>query len=131
VDISEIEWYRENQTHLGSYTKPKLYAVTRNYTTTVADVNKIRLDVWPGVTGIYLPIHYIPQFTAIDSATVTTPAVNDIESRDIGLLAASRMAQLMGRHELVPGILADISQRTAEGLERKMASLMHGRQDQR
>lgn len=131
VDASEILWYRENQTHIGSYNHPVMYSVTRNYTTTVADVNKLQLDVWPGVSGIYLPVHYVPQFAEIDSATVTTPAVNDIESRDIALLAASRMAPLIGRNELVPGILADLSQRTAEALERKISALMYGRADKR
>ncbi len=129
VDLSEIQFMRANQTLFGSYLVPKLYAVTRNFTVTVADVNKVQLDVWPAVTGIYLPVHYIPQFTALDAATVTTPSVNDIESRDIALLAASRMAPLTGRAELVPGILADISQRTAAALERKLSSLMNARQD--
>ena len=130
VDLSEVLFMRANATHFGGYTKPKIYAITRNFTTTVADVNKVRMDIWPDiVASLYLPVHYVPQFTSIDASTVTTPAVNDIESRDIALLAASRMAPLAGRAELVPSILADISQRTAAALERKLTALIHGKQD--
>lgn len=113
----------------GSYTTPQVYALSKLATVTPADVNKMRLDVFPGASGIYFPIHYVPQFSPIDSATVTTPDVNDLESRDIALLAAARIAPLVGRAELVPSILADVSQRTQEAIERKMSALLYGKQD--
>lgn len=130
VDLSEVLFMRANATHFGGYAKPKIYAVTRNHTTTPGDVNKLRLDIWPDIVAdIYLPVHYVPQFTDLDASTVTTPAVNDIESRDIGLLAASRMAPLIGRAELVPSILADISERTRLGLARKLTAMLDAKAD--
>ena len=131
VELEEVLFMRQNQTAFGLYTRPKIYSVTRNFTTTVADVNKVRIDIWPGTTSPtqYIPVHYKPQFTDIDASTVTTPSVNDIESRDIALLAAARMAPLAGRAEFVPGILADLSARTQAALARKIEAMLHPRQE--
>lgn len=129
VDLSEIEWLRSNGTAFGGYAVPKVYAVTRLGTTTPADVNKHVLDYWPGVSGLYFPMHYVPQFTPIDSATVTTPDVNDVESRDIAYIAAVRMAQLIGRPELVPGLVMDISERNRHIVIRKDESKSSGDHD--
>lgn len=112
-----------------NYSVPKLFALTRTATLTPADVGKLRLDYWPSVTGFFFPVHYRPQFTILDDTVVTTPDVNDLESRDIGLLAAAKLAPLIGRAELVPSILADVSQRTSEMLERKLRSLVSADQD--
>lgn len=128
VELHRIEFLRRNQ-GLGTYAVPKLYAVTRLTTVTPADVNKVRLDFYPGVSGLYFPIAYVPQFTPIDSVTVTTPDVNDLESRDIALIAAMRFAPLLGRAELVPAIAMDVSEATQKALERKWSALMQGKQD--
>lgn len=128
VELSHVQWLRKSSL-TGTYARPKVYALTRLATTTPASVGLLRLDYWPSVTGFYFPMEYQPQFTEIDSSTVTTPDVNDLESRDIGLLAAARLAPLIGRAELVPSILADVSERTAKALERKMAALLSADQD--
>lgn len=132
VELSYIMALRADGVGLPTYaatTPPKVYALSRKATTTPASVNLLQLDYWPSVTGFFLPIMYVPQFTEIDSATVTTPDVNDLESRDIGLLCAARIAQMVQRNDLVPGILADVSMRTQAALARKMAALMDGKQD--
>lgn len=129
VELSRIFALRADGSGYPTYLKPREYAISRKATTTPASVNLLQLDYWPSVTGYYLPIAYVPQFTPIDSATVTTPDVNDIESRDIALLAASRIAQAVGRAELVPGILADISTRTQTAIQRKLEALLDARQD--
>lgn len=128
VELSEIH-ARRSMSGLPTYLVPKLYAVHRKATTTVADVNKLQLDYWPSVTGFYLPTQYAAQFTPIDSATVTTPDVNDIESRDIALLAAARIAPLAGNAELVPSILADLSSNTQAALQRKLRAMLDAKQD--
>lgn len=130
VDSGHLAWLR-GQVGMGTYSVPKVYSLRRLDTTTPADVNKLVLDYWPQSPAVntYLPIHYIPQFTILDSVTVTTPNVNDLESRDIALLAAARLAPLIGRAELVPSILADVSQRTAAALERKMKAMLSAEQD--
>lgn len=128
VELSQVEFYRRN-TGQGTYAVPKMYAITRLATTTPADVNKVRLDYYPGVTGLYFPIEYVPQFTPIDSVTITTPDCNDLESRDIALIAAMRFAPLLGRAELVPAIAMDVSEATQKALERKWSALMQGKQD--
>jgi hypothetical protein len=128
-EMSYILSLRASGTGYGTHTAPQMYATARVSTTTPASVGLLRLEYWPSVTGFYLPIHYIPQLTEIDSATVTTPDLTDVGSRDMGLLAASRLAQLIGRPELVPGIMADISQRTQLALKRKREALASGDQD--
>ena len=129
VEKDKIIFMQKHQSLYGSYTDPKMYAVERNFTTVVADVNKVRILVWPAVASRYIPVHYVPQFTDIDASTVTTPSVNDLESADIYLLAAARMAPRAGRAEFVPDILADISMRTQLALARKLEALLHARQE--
>jgi hypothetical protein len=126
-DYDEIAFWR-TRSGFGSYSIPKIYAVTRQATTTPAQVGILRLDYYPGTTAYYFPMQYVPQFTQIDASTVTTPDVNDLESRDIGLLAAARLAQVIGRAELVPGILGDVSNRTAAALKRKMEAMVSASQ---
>jgi len=129
VDLAEVMFLREHESLFGAYARPRVYALTRNFSTLPADVNKLRLDVWPGKVGAYFPTHYVPQFVALDYVGVTVPSVNDIESRDIYLLAAAAMAPRAGRTEFVPDILKDISQRTQAGLARKQSALLDARAD--
>ena len=128
VELSVIHSMRSN-TGMPTYLVPKLYAVHRKATITVADVNKLQLDYWPSVTGFYLPTQYAAQFAPIDAATVTTPDVNDLESRDIALLAAARIAPIVGRQEFVPSILADLSANTQAALARQIRAMMDAKQD--
>ena len=129
VELERILWLRGAQGH-GTYNdKPKLYALSPMATDTAADVNKLQLDYFPAVTGFYFPIRYVRQFNPLSAIDTSVPDVNDLESRDIALLAAARIAPLIGRAELVPSILADVSARTAAALERKMMALQSGRQD--
>ncbi len=128
VELSVIHGMRSNS-GMPTYLVPKLYAVHRKATVTPASVNLLQLDYWPNVTGFYLPTQYAKQFAPIDSVTVTVPDVNDIESRDIPLLAAARIAPLGGRAELVPSILADLSSNTQAALERKIRALLDAKQD--
>lgn len=131
VELERILWLRTAQGH-GVYLTPKLFAISPMATTTAADVNKVQLDYYPSgaaVTGFYFPMHYIAQFTPLTALSTEVPDVNDAESRDIALLGAARIAQVIGRSDLVPGILADVSMKTAAALDRKMRSLMAGNQD--
>lgn len=127
-ELSMVQWLRKSSL-TGTYDRPKVYAVSRIATAVPGAVGLHRLDYWPSVTGYYFPTEYKPQFTPIDSVTVTTPDVNDLESRDIGLIAAAQRAPLIGRAELVPSILADVSNRTSEALRRKMKALLSADQD--
>lgn len=128
VELSEIQFYRQSQGQ-GTYPAPKLWAATRLRTTVDADVNKFRLDVYPGVVGFHFPIDYVPQFTPLNGTTIVVPDVNDLESRDIAYLAALAMAPLEGRAELAPTIAMKVSEKTRLGLERKASALLHGKQD--
>lgn len=123
VELEVIQACR-SASGLGTYARPKMYAVSRMATVTPADVGKLQLDYFPNVTGFYLPTHYQANFTPIDSATVTTPDVSDLGSRDIMLLTAAKMAPLNQRPELVEGILRDISDRNAALRERKLKALV-------
>ena len=128
VPLSRIQWLRRNGTAMPTYLVPKEYSITRMVATAPTLVNQVQLDWWPSVSGFYFPIEYVPQFAEIDSATVTTPALNDIEARDGGLICAARLAQAVGRFELVDGILADISERTRIALNRKLSAMADARQ---
>lgn len=128
VELSYIHHLRQSSGY-PTYLVPKCYAVSRKATTTAADVNKLQLDYWPSVTGFYLPTQYAAQFTPIDSVTVTTPDVNDLESRDIALLAAMRIAPLVGRHELVPAITADLSSVGQQIAARRERAMVDAKQD--
>lgn len=129
AELSYLQYLRQSY-GVGSvdYSVPKLYAVTRIQTVTPADVGKHQLDYWPGSTGFYFPVHYLPQFALLSDA-VTTPDVNDLESRDIGWIAAAKLAPGVGRAELAPGILMNVSDLTAKALDRKLTALLSGSQD--
>lgn len=133
VDLSLIEAMRTQSSStvgLGTYAEPKLYAVVRTATTTPASVNKLTVEVWPPCGGTrYFPAHYIPQFTDIDSATVTTPDLNDIQSNDLAPLASILLAQRIGRGDLVPGFVLELSESTQQALNRKMSSMVDARAD--
>ena len=129
VDKAEIDVLRSAGSGLGTYATPKVYSVIRLDVTDPAALPTLRLDVWPYSASRFHPILYIPQFTAIASAGVTTPNVSDIESRDIALLTAMKIAPLAGRAELVPSIAADVSTRTKAALDRKFSAMLDARQD--
>jgi hypothetical protein len=129
AELSKIEWLRTHGAGLGTYTTPKLFAVTRLATATPGDINKVTIDYWPGVSGLYFPLHYVPQFTLLDGASVTTPDLTDLGSRDAAYLAAAEMAPLNGRAELVPSIMTNVSEHTRLAVERKRAALQSGDHD--
>jgi hypothetical protein len=130
VELSKIQWRRSNSTGIGTYAESKEYAVSKASTTTAANVNKLTLEVWPASAGTrYYPGHYIPQFTEIDAVTVTTPDVNEIQSRDIGYMVALSFADRLGRAEFAPRIAAMISESTREMQAFKESTQYHGRQD--
>ena len=121
--------YLQRMGRVLNYATTKCYSITRINETDETRIPRLRLDVYPaGLTAFY-PIDYIPQFTEIDAATNTQPSCTDLESRDIALLTAARLAPLAGRHDLVPSIMADVSERTARALEARFASLADARQD--
>lgn len=128
TDLAEIHHLRQASGQ-PTYTSPKLYCFTRLRTAVDADVNKGRLDFWPGISGIYLPIEYTPMFTLLNATTITTPDVNDIESRDIAYLAAISIAPLVGRAELAPSIALKVSEKTRLGLERKESAKSYSKAD--
>lgn len=128
VDLAEINGYRRDYGQ-GTYGAPQMAAVTRLRATANADVNKFRLDVWPGAIGYYFPIEYITQFIPLDGATITTPDVTDLGSRDIACLAAIDLAPRTGRSELVPTIALRVSDRAQALLERKLSAHASGDQD--
>lgn len=119
-----INFLRQSSGH-GTYSVPKMAAIVRLDSVNVAaDVGKVVLEYWPSVTGFYFPLHYVPMFTPLAGSANLKPNVTDLESRDIGLIAAARLAISIDRQDLVPGILADISQRTAKGLAEKLKAMM-------
>jgi hypothetical protein len=130
VDRSYIQWLRDNTT-VGTYATPKMYAVTRIRASSdvAANVGRYDLDVWPGIASYFFPMEYVRQFSPLAGVGTDVPDVNDLESRDIPLLAAMRMAPLSGRAELVTSIAADISERTQKALERKFSALISAGQD--
>lgn len=130
AELSEILYLRGSASAgFPTYLVPKKYAVVRKATVTPASVNLLQLEYWPSVTGFYLPIQYVPQFTQIDSATVTTPDVNDLESYDIGYLTGAKIAVRFQRGDLVPAILADLSAGTQASIERKLTAFLDAKQD--
>lgn len=124
ADIARIQFQRLNETRFGSYNRPVLYALTRNATITPADINKFQLDVWPGVTGIYLPAWYVKQFSPLTGGADTTMDLTDVGTRDAALLTAARLAPLVGRAEYVPGIVSDFSLRNGEVLALKLRAMI-------
>lgn len=129
VELSELEWFRKSSL-TGTYTRPQMYAVSRISSANVSgEVQLLQLNYWPSVTGFYFPIKYLPQFTPLTALSTEVPDVNDLESYDIAWLAAADLAPRIGRSDLVPGLLMKVSSGTAKALERKMAAMMSGDQD--
>jgi hypothetical protein len=127
AELSEIQWLRSNST-VGTYVTPKKFALVYHASPGGTDVNKLILEYWPSTTGYYFPIHYTPQFVPLDS-TITTPDANDLESRDIGHLAAFNLATLNGRSELATACAFKLSENTRLGLDRKIAAMLQSKQD--
>jgi len=125
-DLSYIHWLRSNS--VGAYTVPKIYALVMVASPGTTDVNKAILEYWPGSTGYYFPLHYVPQMVPMD-VTITTPDVNDLESADIAHLAALNFAALNGRAELAETCALKLSENTRLALDRKLASMVAGKQD--
>lgn len=128
VDLATI-FARGATSGIGTYSTPKVYAIARKVQAAGATTNLFTLYFWPYVAGFYFPTIYAQQFVPLDGTAGHSPNVNDLESRDIAILAAARMAPLAGRAEFVPSILMDVSERTRAGLERRQAALMDAKQD--
>jgi len=128
VDYSQIIALRASS-GLGTYATPKVYSVIRRSQSLDTDGSRYDLFWWPSVAGFYFPASYLRQFDPFDGGASDKPDVNDIQSRDIAMRLASIMAPLIGRAELVPSIMGDISEGTREGLERKLAAQISGDQD--
>jgi hypothetical protein len=127
-DLQHIQALRSAQ-GLGTYARPVMYWITRLATTVPGAVGLLQLDYFPGATGFYFPIHYVPQFTVLDAATVTTPDVTDLESQDIYLLAAASLAPLMDRRDLIEGLYADLSDRTRQAKVASDKAMTKAKQD--
>lgn len=127
VDLSRIVQLRRS--NVGTYTTPKVYAVAKQKAANDAQVHRYRLETFPHIAAYYFPIKYIQQFTPLNGTTIVTPDVNDIESRDIALWTAAKMAPLAGRAEFLESIIMDISERTRGLLERKISALLEATQD--
>jgi hypothetical protein len=133
VELSQIHWLRTHSSAtvgVGTYATPKVYATyySASAITTGPGTNVIIAEVWPGTAGYYFPMHYAPQFLPMD-ATITSPDVNDLESRDIAHIAALALCQNLGRAEFAPGIAAKISDKTQQALARKLSAMMDAKQD--
>jgi hypothetical protein len=122
--LSYIHYLNSFPGGYGSYTKPKVYAITRIATPSAGTTNLLQLDYWPGVSGFYFPLAYVPQFLEIDAVTNTVPDVNDLEARDAALMAAIRLAVTYGRPEFVPNIFADLSTRGQEIMQLKAKAVV-------
>jgi len=129
VDLDEI-LYRRGSYAPGTYGTPQCYSISPVAMTTLsvtATINRYQLDWWPSVTGYYFPMRYVAQFADLSAGLY--PDVNDAESHDIAYLAAMRLVPLLGKTHLRESIAADLSARTAERLQRKIAAMMSGDQD--
>ncbi len=126
--LDEIRYLRANSVGMPTYLLPKKYALVRRATDVPAAVNLLQLEYWPAVTGQYFPIEYMPQFREIDSATVTTPDLDDVWANDAAVLAAERLAPRIDRPDLLPEIVKHFSQKYTEAMARKMASQVHAKQ---
>jgi hypothetical protein len=132
VPLDRVDYATINRLHassgLGTYATPKVYAIIRGVATDTT-TNLPTLYWWPSKAGFYFPASYVELFDPFDGGASDYPNVNDIESRDIALLAAARMAPLVGASEFVPAIMMDVSERTRAALDRKLQALMDARQD--
>lgn len=127
-DLQYIQGLKSAQ-GLGTYARPAAYSLTRMASVVPGSVGIIRIDYHPVVAGFYLPIHYVPQFTVLDAATVTTPDVTDLESQDIYLLAAASLAPLCDRHDFIDGLMADLSDRTRQAKLTSDLAMTKAKQD--
>lgn len=130
VDPGTIHALRAASTGLGTYARPKCYAMVRK-AMTAADTTTSRYDllVYPLVASFFFPVFYRKEFIPMDGGASDVPDLNDIETRDMYLLAAARLAPLNGRAELVPSIVGDISMRTKELLDRRAKARQDADQD--
>ena len=128
VDMPYIQGLKKSS-GFGNYATPQCYAVQRIGTQTAASVGLLRLEFWPAVSGFYFPMKYVPMFTPIDSSTVTKPDCSDLGSRDIAMIAAIKAAPILGRSELIPALAAEISDRNAKTMERKIRAWLSGEQE--
>lgn len=125
MELPEI-LYRRNSTAL--YGNTVGYAVERPEAAAAADVGKTNLHLWPASSATqYFPAHYIKTKTDLSTGT-DVPDVTELESRDIALIAAARLAPLSGRAELVPSLLADVSERTQVAMQAKFRALLEPKQ---
>jgi hypothetical protein len=131
VEREQIMFRRRAGTAFGTYAIPKLYSITETLQTaaTAAGTNLVQADIWPGVSGIYLPLHYRPQFTPSAGGASEVPDLTDLLTRDLELLAAAAMAPKVGRAEFVPSIMQRVSDRTRQALERKASAGSEAGQD--
>ena len=128
VELARIQWLRASGGTGGTYTAPTMYAPVFVASPGSTIVNLMVLEYYPSTTGYYFPIHYRPQFVPLD-ATITTPDVNDLESRDIGHLAALNRVAAAGRADLAPTIAMLLSENTRLALDRKIKSMLDAGQD--
>lgn len=96
---------------------------------TATDVGKINVHLWPAVqtAGRYFPAHYSKTFTALSGDTSVYDGT-EAEQQDMALIVAARIAPLEGRAEFVPGLLADVSDGTANAMAAKLRALFGPRQ---
>lgn len=82
-------------------------------------------------SNVFIPIHYEPQFLPLTGSAAATeaPNVNDLESVDIGLMAAAEIAPTLGRAELVMSIVQDMSAIGQKIMMRKMSAVSDAMQN--
>lgn len=124
MEMAEL-MYRRRTSDL--YGNTVAYAVERLEPDAAADIGKITIQLWPAASATqYFPAHYVRNRTTLVNAS-DVPDVTEGESRDIALMAAMKLAPLVGRQELVPGIIADITQKTRSALDSKFRALLEPR----
>lgn len=124
MEVSEI-MFRRNSADL--YDDTAGYAVEKWEPSAAADVGKINLHLWPPAkTTQYYPAHYVRDRTTISGAT-DKPDVTEGESRDIAYMAAIQLAPAVGRAELVPSLIAEVSAKTRNALDAKFRALLEPR----
>lgn len=129
VEYERVQYMRAHGGGHGTYSTIQEFSVSRLSTSTPASVGLLQLDYWPSVTGFYLPVHYIRQFVPLDGATVTTPDVSDVGSRDIFLLAALDIAPRIGRQRFIPTLQSMLSKGMTAMLARKKRAMETGDQN--
>lgn len=131
VEYPVLQWYRGNYGGVPTYTAPKVYSLIRlaNTTPSSSNVGLLQLDYFPGVTGFYFPVHFVPQFVPLNGTTVTQADLTDIASRDMVWLAAIDLVVSEGRAELVPKFELQLSRGAQDMLKRKAEALTSGDQN--